>query len=275
MQELINAGNKKHRPMVVATAQVEYALEFLWVVREVWNVVQIIYAILGLVLGFIYCSIRDRKIGRMRTFLEEIVLWARKDQREGFWVCPRKTGCPKHGKFDNCQWNHWGGIQSSDKPMYSMSFIWAVTSTSSSWLVEVVPQEAKNDIGSWIVEFASCLLYWSYWSVPISKNRISMYLPSQNRKRRWFGSPAAHGCPKWAWAVGITGAKHLGIDSALWSPGRKTRDGPPTFKHGWNPLVFFRLGGALVSNRAFCFASSNYPLFHRHEACWNIGSKMM
>lgn len=54
--------------------QVEYALEFLWVVREVWNVVQIIYAILGLVLGFIYCSIRDRKIGRMRTFLEEIVL---------------------------------------------------------------------------------------------------------------------------------------------------------------------------------------------------------
>lgn len=54
--------------------QVEYTLEFLWVVREVWNVVQIIYAVLGLLLGFIYCSIRDRKIGRMRTFLEEIVL---------------------------------------------------------------------------------------------------------------------------------------------------------------------------------------------------------
>lgn len=190
----------------------------------------------------------------MRTFLEEIVLWTRNDQREGFWVCPRKTGCPKHGNFDKCQWNHWGGIQFSDKPMYSMSFIWAVTSTSSSWLFEVVPQEAKNDIGSWIVEFASCLLYCSYWSVPnLHKTVLAcICLHKTGKGDGWdpqqLISKMGLGC--WDHRCQTPG------NSALWSPGRKTRDVPPTFKHGWNPLVFVRLGGALVSNRAFCFASS-------------------
>lgn len=47
---------------------------FLWILREVWNMVQIVYAIMGLVVGFIYWYVRDRKIGRVRTFLEEIIL---------------------------------------------------------------------------------------------------------------------------------------------------------------------------------------------------------
>jgi len=47
---------------------------FLWVIREVWDVVQMLYAIVGLALGIIYSLIRDRKIGQFRSFLEDSIL---------------------------------------------------------------------------------------------------------------------------------------------------------------------------------------------------------
>ena len=52
----------------------DWFFEFLWVIREVWNVVQIVYAIVGLVLGVIYSLIRDQKIGQFRSLLEDTIL---------------------------------------------------------------------------------------------------------------------------------------------------------------------------------------------------------
>lgn len=96
-----------------------------------------------------------------------------------------------------------------------------------------------------------------------TKPYYRIYLPSQNRKRRWFGSPA-HRCPKWAWAVGITGAKHLGTqryEALVEKRGMFLQPSNMVEIH----CVFFGLAVPVLPHLSFISS----------PACWNIGSKMM
>lgn len=52
----------------------EFCLAFAWLVRKLWNYVQIVYGMLGLLIGLVYLKIRDKKIGHIRRLLEEILL---------------------------------------------------------------------------------------------------------------------------------------------------------------------------------------------------------
>ncbi|CAJ1441690.1 unnamed protein product, partial [Effrenium voratum] len=77
---LVGPGLSLAIPLLLVTTLFQQAkwpdyLDFIWQVRLLWNMVQVVYAILGLLISFSYYMLRDtRGMGILRTFLEDMLL---------------------------------------------------------------------------------------------------------------------------------------------------------------------------------------------------------